>query len=141
MSKMCSNHITKRNNNTLQVKKMNKKFLLKKWKKWKRSLLTYLEKRNCRKLSERFKFCTTIPINDFIKMDNRKKLLFLVNFWSIYRKKRFISKRRRLLKFMIFIKWHLIQSNFIGQISFQLSNTLLLATIPQKKAPLRDDRI
>ena len=32
---------------------------------------------------------------------------------------------------MIFIKWHLIQSNFIGQISFQLSNTLLLATIPQ----------
>ena len=34
---------------------------------------------------------------------------------------------------MIFIKWHLIQSNFMGQISFQLSNTLMLATIPHKK--------
>ena len=34
---------------------------------------------------------------------------------------------------MIFIKWHFIQSNFMGQISFQLSNTLLLATIPHKK--------
>ena len=34
---------------------------------------------------------------------------------------------------MIFIKWHLIQSNFIGQIGFQLTTTLLLATIPHKK--------
>ena len=34
---------------------------------------------------------------------------------------------------MIFIKWHLIQSKFIEQISFQLPNTLLLATIPHKK--------
>ena len=38
---------------------MNKKFLLKKLKNWKRSLLTYLEKRNSRKLSEVFRFCTT----------------------------------------------------------------------------------
>ena len=34
---------------------------------------------------------------------------------------------------MILIKWHLIQLNFMGQISFQLSNTLLLATILHKK--------
>ena len=38
---------------------MNKKFLLKKLKKWKRSLLTYLKKRNCQKLSEVFWFCST----------------------------------------------------------------------------------
>ena len=37
---------------------MNKKFLLKKLKKWKRSLLTYLEKRNCQRLSEVSRFCT-----------------------------------------------------------------------------------
>ena len=66
-------------------------------------------------------------------MDNRKKLLLLVNFGSIYRKKRFISKRRRLLKLMLFIKWHLIQSNFMVQISFQQRNTLLLATVLHKK--------
>ena len=36
---------------------------------------------------------------------------------------------------MIFTKWHLIQSNFMGQISFQLLNTLLLllATVLHKK--------
>ena len=36
---------------------ISKEFLLKKLKKWKRSLLTYLEKRNCRKLSKVFRFC------------------------------------------------------------------------------------
>ena len=34
---------------------------------------------------------------------------------------------------MIFIKWHLIQSNFMGQINFHLPNTLLLVTILHKK--------
>ena len=48
-------------------------------------------------------------------------------------RKQFISKRRRLLKLIIFIKWHLIQSNFMGQIGFQLSNTLMLATVLHKK--------
>ena len=33
---------------------MNKKFLYKKWKKWKRPLLTYLEKKNCGKLIRSF---------------------------------------------------------------------------------------
>ena len=33
---------------------------------------------------------------------------------------------------MIFIKWHLIQLNFMGEISFQLPNTLFLATILHK---------
>ena len=49
--------------NNLQVQKVNKEILegeqeiLKKLIKWKRSLLTYLEKRNCRKLSEVSLFC------------------------------------------------------------------------------------
>ena len=38
---------------------------------------------------------------------------------------------------MIFMKWHLIQSNFMEQISFQLSNTLLLANFPHKKRRYR----
>ena len=66
-------------------------------------------------------------------MDNRKKLLLLMNFWSIYRKKTIYFKRRRLLKLMVFIKWHLIQSNFMGQISFQQPSILLLENIPHKK--------
>ena len=33
----------------------------------------------------------------------------------------------------MFLKWHLVQSNLMGQISFQLPNTLLLATILHKK--------
>ena len=67
-------------------------------------------------------------------MDNRKNLLLLVSFWSICRKKQFISKRRRLLKLMILIKWHLIQSSFVEQISFQLPNSLLLANTQTKSA-------
>ena len=63
-------------------------------------------------------------------MDNRKKLLLLFYFRSISRKKRLISKRRRLLKLMIFVEWHLIQSNFMGQICFQMS---LLANSLYKK--------
>ena len=34
---------------------------------------------------------------------------------------------------MVFIKWRLIQSNFMGQISFQQPSTLLLENIPHKK--------
>ena len=49
--------------NNLLVQKLNKQILegeqeiLKRLIKWKSSLLTYLEKRNCRKLSEIFRFC------------------------------------------------------------------------------------
>ena len=38
--------------------KVNKKSQLKKLKKWKRYLFVHLEKRNCRKLLEDFRFCT-----------------------------------------------------------------------------------
>ena len=70
---------------------------------------------------------------DFIKMNNRKKLLLVVNILSIYRKIFFFEKKK-IIKINDIIKWHLIQSNFMGQISFQLpNNTLLLATIFRKK--------
>ena len=66
-------------------------------------------------------------------MDNRKNLLPLASFWSIYRKKEFVLKRSILSKFTILIKFHLIQSSFMGQISFQLPNFLLLANTLNKK--------
>ena len=66
-------------------------------------------------------------------MDNRKNLLPLASFWSIYRKKEFVLKRSILLKFTILIKCHLIQSSFMGQISFQLPNFLQLVNTLNKK--------
>ena len=38
---------------------------------------------------------------------------------------------------MILVKWHLIRSNFMGQIGFQLLNALLLVTILHKIASYR----
>ena len=66
-SKICSNHIMEVKKNDLQVQKVSKQILegeqeiLKKLIKWKRSFLTYLEKRNCRKLSEVSLFCLKSP--------------------------------------------------------------------------------
>ena len=59
-----------------------------------------------------------------LKMKTREKLFLLVNFERSVEKSDF---------FQNFLKIHLIQSNFMEQISFQLPNTLLLATTPHKK--------
>ena len=75
---------------------------------------------------------------DFIKVDN-KKLLPLVNFWSVYRKKRFISNRR-LSKLE---KWHSVK--WFSQISwankFPASKYSFVGNYSTQKAPLQVDRI
>ena len=75
---------------------------------------------------------------DFIKVDN-KKLLLLVNFWSVYRKKRFISNRR-LSKLE---KWHSVK--WFSQISwankFPASKYSFVGNYSTQKAPLQVDRI
>ena len=73
---------------------------------------------------------------DFIKVDNsNRKLLLLVNFWSIYRKKRFISNRR-LSKLE---KWHSVK--WFSQISWTDKFPAIVGNYSTQKAPLQFDRI